>query len=120
MKNKQKLLKNKEKKQVEALEVLDSEKNQKQKSIKGLFSKEMRNVEIKNEIDEIKKWENKIKQKVLKYETNRYVYDFQQFETIRYFGDSIYTGKISIDEAEIDQTNLLDNIVDFNNKSRPR
>ena len=48
------------------------------------------------------------------------MYDFQQFETIRYFGDSIYTGKISIDEAEIDQTNLLDNIVDFNNKSRPR
>ena len=30
----------------------------------------MRNDEIGNEIDEIKKWENKIKQKDLKYETN--------------------------------------------------
>ena len=49
------------KKQVEALEVLDPEKNQKQKSNEGLFSKEIRNDEVKNEIDEIKKWENKIK-----------------------------------------------------------
>ena len=46
--------------------------------------------------------------------------DFQQFETRRSFGDSIYIGKISIDEADMDQTNLLVNIVDFNNKSRPR
>ena len=36
------------------------------------------------------------------------------------FGDSIYTGKISIDEAEMDQTNLLDNVVNFKNISRPR
>ena len=27
-------------------------------------------------------------------------YDFQQYDTIRPFGDSIYTGKISIDEVE--------------------
>ena len=49
------------KKQVEALEVLDAEKNQKLKWIEGLFLKEMKNNEVKNEIDEIKKWENKIK-----------------------------------------------------------
>ena len=30
----------------------------------------MRNDEIGNKMDEIKKWENKIKQKDLKYETN--------------------------------------------------
>ena len=35
------------------------------------------------------------------------MYDFQKFETIRSFGDSIYAGKFSIDEAEMDQTNLL-------------
>ena len=28
------------------------------------------------------------------------------FETIRSFGDNIYTGKMSIDEADIDQSNL--------------
>ena len=35
------------------------------------------------------------------------IYDFQQYETIRSFGDNIHTGKINIDEAEIDQSNLL-------------
>ena len=84
--------------------------------------------------DEIKRWENRIKQKDLKYETYVYIYiyiyayihiyayiwmciymhiytyilhiyciiyiciyDFQQFETIRSFSDSIYSDKISID-----------------------
>ena len=36
----------------------------------------MRTDEIKNEINDIKKWENKIKRKDLKYETNRYKFDF--------------------------------------------
>ena len=39
---------------------------------------------------------------------------------IRSFGTSIYTGKINIDEAEVDQSNLLKNLVGFNKKSRPR
>ena len=54
--------------------------------------------------------------KNLKYETN----DFQKFETIKSFGNSIYTGKINIDEAEMDQTNLLENMVKFKNKSKPK
>ena len=47
------------------------------------------------------------------------LYDFQQFETIRSFGESIVRGKITISEAEEDQSNLLRNMVEFN-KSRPR
>ena len=78
----------------------------------------MRTNEIKNEIDEIKKWKDKIKRKDLKYETKICIYDFQQFETIKSFGDSIYTGKINRDESEMDQSNLLENMVEFNNKSR--
>ena len=39
----------------------------------------MRTNEIKNEIDEIKKWEEEIKRKDLKYVTNKYRFDFQQF-----------------------------------------
>ena len=64
-------------------------------------------------MDEIRKWEEKINRKDLKYKTNKYLYDFQQLET-RSFGDSIYTGKINIDEAEMDQTNLLENMAKFN------
>ena len=80
----------------------------------------MRIDEIKNEIDEIIKWEEKNNRKDLKYKTNKYLYDFQQFETIRFFGDSIYTGKINIDEPEIDLTNILEIIVKLNNKSKPK
>ena len=48
------------------------------------------------------------------------MHDFQQFEAIRSFSSSIYTGKIYIDKAEIDQGNLLENIVKFNNKSKSK
>ena len=50
----------------------------------------------------------KIERKDFKKTPNKYVYDFQQFEIIRSFGDSIYTGKINIDEVERDQSNLLE------------
>ena len=62
----------------------------------------------------------KIKQKELIYRTNKCKYDFQQYETIRSFGKNIYDGKITKDEAEEDQSNLLKNIVEFNEKSIPR
>ena len=42
------------------------------------------------------------------------------FSAKRSFGDSIYASKIRVDEAEMDQFNLLDNIVGFNNKPKPR
>ena len=45
------------------------------KSIDGLFAKHMTTDEIKNEIDEIKKLEEKIKRKDLKCDTGKY--DFQ-------------------------------------------
>ena len=80
----------------------------------------MRNIEIKNKIDEIKKWREKSKRKDLKYNTSKYTYGFQQFETIRSFGDNIYTGKTEIDEAEMDQGNTLENIAKFNDKFSPR
>ena len=69
----------------------------------------MRTNEIKNEIDEFKKLEEKIKQKDLKYKQKKCTYDFQQYETVRSFGESIYTRKASIREAEEDQRNLLEN-----------
>ena len=49
--------------------------------------------------------------KDLIYKENKYKYDFQQYDTIRSFSESIYTGKINIDEAEMDQRNLLENLV---------
>ena len=81
----------------------------------------MRTNEIKNEIYEIWKWEDKIKREDLKYKTKNYTYNFQQYETIRSDkSHNIYTGKISLVEAEMGQSNLLKNIVEFYNKCRPR
>ena len=49
-------------KQVEDSKALKPEENKEEiKSIKGIFPKDMRTNEIKNEIYEIKKWEEKIK-----------------------------------------------------------
>ena len=62
----------------------------------------------------------KIKHKNLKYEAGKHKYDFQQNETIRSFGESIYSGKINVHESEMDGTNLLEFMVKFNNKSRPK
>ena len=60
-------------KQVEALELLKPEENKEgTKFIEGLLFKKL----IKNEIDEVKKQENKIKRKDLKFETNRNLFDF--------------------------------------------
>ena len=83
--------------------------------MKDLFQKTWKN-EIKNEIDAIRKWEEKMRRKHLKYKTIKYLHDFQQFETIR----SINTGKTNIDEAEMDQNNPLENMVKVNNRSKPK
>ena len=56
--------------------------------------------EIKNEIDEIKKLEEKSKRKDLKHETKKYIFDFQQYEIIRSFGKSIDTCKAKITEVK--------------------
>ena len=41
----------------------------------------------------------KIQRKDLKNKRNKFMHDFQQFEIIGSFGDSIYTGKISVYET---------------------
>ena len=66
----------------------------------------MVNNETNNGIDDIKKWEENIKRKYLIYRANKYKYDFQQNEAVKSFDESIYTWKITIDEAKMDQSNL--------------
>ena len=50
---------------------------------------------------------------------SKYKYDFTRFQTIRSFGVSIFTGKITIREADKKQSNILDVILKFNDKVRP-
>ena len=81
----------------------------------------MRNKEIKNEIHEIKKIDRKkkLKENIL-IMNKEYLYDFQQYEKVRSFGYNICRGKPNIEEAEMNQINLLKNIVVFINRSRRR
>ena len=46
--------------------------------------------------------------------------DLQQNEIIRSFGDNIYTGYIYIKLKKIIEINLLENILDFNDKSNQK
>ena len=62
----------------------------------------------------LKNGKKKLKEKII------HIYDFQQYKTIRSFGESFNTQKASIVEAREDQSNLLKNIEEFNNKSRPK
>ena len=115
MRNKQKQTKSKGKKHVKTIKVLTEEELQ---SVDAHFPKNIRIDETKNEIDEIRKWKDKIKRKNSNYEASKYPYLFQRYETIRCFGESIYSGKISILGADMDQTNLLKNMKKC--KSRPK
>ena len=75
--------------------------------------------EIKNEIDEIRIWKEKIKQKDLQHKANKCLCHIQKLEAIRSFGEVLVLVKI-IKKAEMDQPNLLENMEKLNNKSKPK
>ena len=63
---------------MEDLKVLKSDENEQNiKQISEIYQKKMRTSQIKSEIDEIEKWEEKIKREDLRYETKR-TYDFNK------------------------------------------
>ena len=66
-----KTIEDQEIKQFQTLKALKPEENQEDiKSTKGIFQKDIRTNEIKNEISEIRNWEEKIKRKDLIYKAN--------------------------------------------------
>ena len=82
--------------------------------MKNFFQKGWKLMKLK-----LKNWKKKLDEKTL-YIKQIKKYDFQQYETIRSFGDSIYDDKISIDEVDIDQSSLLNGLKDFNDRARPK
>ena len=51
-------------------------------------------------------------------DTKKKPFDFRIFKTIRSFGDDIYNSKITINEADQEQSDLIEYIMNFNNKKR--
>ena len=85
-----------------------------------MIPKSALNNESEKEIDKIKETENSIDKEKLIYKSNKHTYDFRNFQTIRTFGKDIYEDEITFEEADEDQSNLLNSIIDFKNKTRPQ
>ena len=79
----------------------------------------MNNNEAKKELDKIKEIEKSVDREKLIYETNEYTYSFKNFQTIKTFGRDIYEGKITIEEANEYQTDLLAEIISFKKYTKP-
>ena len=54
------------------------------------------------------------------YETRKYVYNFQQFEAIRLFAKNMFADKITLNNADKHQSDLLIQIVDLNKDTNLR
>ena len=112
-----KAIKDQGERQVEALNGLKPEKQA--KPIEEIFSEGYESVEIKNELNEIKEYE-KVNRNKMVYYSSKEPFDFRIFKTIRSFGDDIYSSKIKINEADREQADLVEYILNFNNKARPK
>ena len=80
----------------------------------------MNNNEVIKELDKSKEIEEIIDREKLFYRASEYTYNFRNFRTIRTFGRDIYEGKITLEEADEDQSNLADKIKNFSDKTRPK
>ena len=64
--------------------------------------------EAREQINKILKIEKNVDIEKLVYEAGKYKHDFRKFNSIRTFGDNIYNGKITLEEADEDQSDLAD------------
>ena len=113
-----KIIEDKEEKQIDALESLKPKEQT--KSIEEIFLEGYDSVEIKNELNKIKEYEKKVNRDNMIYYSSKEPFDFRMFKTIRSFGDDIYSSKITINEADQEQSDLVEYILNFNNKTRPK
>ena len=54
------------------------------------------------------------------YCSSEETFNFRIFKTIRSFGDNIYSGRITINEGDQEQSDLVEYTLNFNNKTRPK
>ena len=105
-------------KQVEALKGFKPKEQT--KSSEEIFPEPYESVEIKIELNKIKEYEKKVNRDNMIYYSSKEPFDFRMFKTIRSFGDDIYSSKITINKADQEQSDLVEYILNFNNKTRPK
>ena len=89
-------------------------------TIKKYIPENILNDETKKELDKISEIEKDVDREKLVYKTYIHTYDFKNFQTIRTFARDIYNGETSLEEANEDQRKLLDEIIYFNKKTKPK
>ena len=75
---------------------------------------------LEKSLIKLKKQKKNVDREKLNYKTFKHTYDFRKFKAIRTFGESIYNGKITLEEADESQSDLLGEIKNFNDKTRPQ
>ena len=80
----------------------------------------MRLLKLKNEVDKIKEYQKKVNRNSMVYYSTKEPFNFNAFETIKSFAENIYSGKITINEVDQEQIDLLEYILNFNHKARPK
>ena len=54
------------------------------------------------------------------YYSSKEPFNFKTFKTIRCLGENICSGKITMNEADYEQADLTEYMLNFNNKARPQ
>ena len=60
-----------------------------------------------------------LKREDLVYKKDKDVYNFQQYEAIRSFAKNIFNRKITLDNADKEQTDLLNDFMDIKKRIKP-
>ena len=90
-------------------------------TIKFLIRKNaLNNDKAKKELDKILKIEKNVGREKLVYEANEFTYSFKNFQTIKTVSTDIFEGKITIEETDKYQTDLLAEIITFRKNTKPR
>ena len=105
-------------KQIKSLKDLKTEEQT--KSVEEIFPKGYEKAEIKNKINNIKEYEKKVNRNNMIYNSSKEPFDFKTFKIITSFGENIYSGKITINEANEEQADLINDILNFISKARPK
>ena len=106
-------------KQFETLKTLISD-NKKLTIEDAIPKSAFNNDEAIKEINKIKEIEKTIDREKLVYRASEYTYNFRNFQTVRTLGRDVYEGKITLEEANIEQNNLQRDIKNFNSRTRPQ
>ena len=77
-------------------------------------------MKLKKKLIKLKKQKKNLDGEKLICDAGEYRYDFRIFNKIRTFGADIYDGKITLEEADKDQSHLADAINEFIKETKPK